>query len=318
MTGKRTPNEPRHRFERQEGYVTVPGGKVWYRIAGVDQPGLPLLVLHGGPGATHDYLEPLAALADERPVIFYDQLDCGKSEKTDNPEDWTIARYLAELHQVCRTLNLRRVHLLGQSWGAVLAVEYALGEGSDRAASLVLSGPLLNTAQWLADQNIYIDHLPPELRDIIRHTEAAEDFASPAYQDAMMAYYRRHVCRLETWPKCLNRSFSRVNPKLYQYMWGPSEFTVTGTLKRYDVTARLPELTLPVLFTCGADDEAAPETVRGYRDRVPGADIHVFAAASHEHHLEQPEEYLAVVRQFLSRADHAAAAEKRRTASQAT
>lgn len=287
----------------QTGRVPVTGGKIWYRAIGRNRSKLPLLVVHGGPGATHDYLEPLAALADERPVIFYDQLDCGNSEKTDNPELWTVERYRDELHRLRLALGLRKFCILGQSWGAVPAVEYALSEQGRDTAGLVLSGPMLSAARWAADQKAHIAKLSPALRDTIVKIEASGEFDSPAYQAAVMEYYRQHVCRLERWPDCLNKTFAKVNMRLYQAMWGPSEFTITGTLRNYDCVARLDGITAPVLLTCGQHDEAAPETVRLFQSRIPNAEVHVFDGASHEHHLEKPEEYLSVVRDFLGRTD---------------
>ena len=295
----------------QSGRISVTGGKIWYRMTGKNRPGLPLLVIHGGPGATHDYLEPLDALADERPVVFYDQLDCGNSERVDRPEFQTVEYYREELHRLCLALDLRKFHLLGQSWGAVPAVEYTLSHPDGGVAGLVLSGPMLSSARWAADQQAYIAELAPALQETIRQSEAAGTFDSPSYQAAVMDYYRRHVCCLELWPECLNRTFAKVNGRLYQAMWGPSEFTITGSLKNYDCVARLKEISVPVLFTCGEYDEAAPETIRYFRRQIPGAEIHVFDAASHEHHLEQPEEYISIVRNFLARADRAAVSTKR-------
>ncbi|OQA85033.1 MAG: Proline iminopeptidase [Lentisphaerae bacterium ADurb.Bin242] len=288
----------------QEGRIQVRGGKIRYKMTGKDKPGIPLLTVHGGPGASHDYLAPLEALADERPVIFYDQLDCGNSDKPGRPELWTLERYAEELHQVRRALEIDKMYILGQSWGTALALEYAL-EHRENTAGLVLSGPLLSTARWEADQRAWIAGLPPAHRTAIREAEISGNFESPSYRDAMMEYYRRHVCRLERWPDCLNRSLSKLNFRLYQYMWGPSEFTVAGTLKNYDRVGRLKEITVPVLFTCGTYDEAAPETVGNYRKQIHGAELHVFEEASHEHHLEKPDEYISVVREFLARADRA-------------
>ncbi len=287
----------------QTGCIAATGGKIWYRMVGKNQPNPPLLVVHGGPGATYDYLEPLEALADKRPVIFYDQLDCGNSEKTDRRELWTVERYREELHQIRLALGLRKFYILGQSWGTVLAVEYALNQPSGSVAGLVLSGPMLNSSLWATDQKTYIAKFPPALRDTILQAEASGEFDSPSYQSAVMEYYRMHVCRLKRWPDCLNRSFGKVNIQLYQHMWGPSEFTVSGTLKDYDCVARLKDISVPVLFTCGQYDEAAPQTVRYFQRQISGAEIHVFDDASHEHHLEKTKEYLSVVGSFLDRTD---------------
>jgi len=286
--------------ETQEGYIPVTGGKVWYKIAGKNQTGIPLLIVHGGPGVSHDYLEPLGVLGDERPVIFYDQLGCGKSDRPADKNLWTIAHFVEELHQVRQALELKKCYILGQSWGAALAVDYLLRKHPKGVESLILSGPLLSASRWIADQNAYIRELPKSTRETILKSEQTGAYSSPQYQAAMMEFYRRHVCRLDTWPDCLNRSFETLNFAVYEYMWGPSEFTVTGELKRYERVNRLKEIGIPVLFTCGEYDEATPATTQYFQDHLPGSQIHIFEDASHEHHLEKPQEYLRVIRNFLN------------------
>jgi len=295
--------------EVREGFVPVPGGRVWYRIVGADRTGIPLLALHGGPGVTHDYLEPLEELADERPVAFYDQLGSGRSDHPADPALWTLERFVEELDLVRRALGLGQVHLLGQSWGSMLAVEYLLTRRPEGVRGLVLSGPCLSASRWAADQRAYMAQMPPEVRRVLAEAEAAKDFSSPRAQEAMMAYYRRHVCRLDPWPDCLQRSFSRLNMAVYGKMWGPSEFTVTGTLKDFERAERLGELRVPALFTAGRYDEATPAAAEHYRSRLPGARLAVFEEASHSHHVEKREEYLGTVRAFLREASAAAPAQ---------
>lgn len=244
-----------------EGYVDVTAGRVWFRIVGADSAGTPLLVLHGGPGATHDYLEPLAALADERPVVFYDQLGCGNSDRPDDPALWTVERYVGEVGEVRQALGLDRVHLLGQSWGGALATEYVLSNKSGGVESLILSAPLLDADRWVADQRAHLAAFPDEMQEVVREAESTGDFDSPEYQEAMATYYARHVCRTDPWPECLNRTFEKISLPVYLGMWGPSEFTCTGTLRTFSVTGRLDEVPVPVLFTCGEHDEAPPATM---------------------------------------------------------
>ncbi|KAF5072911.1 Proline iminopeptidase [anaerobic digester metagenome] len=291
--------------DTREGYVDVAGGRVWFRIVGAESAGTPLLVLHGGPGMTHDYLEPLEALADERPVVFYDQLGCGNSDTPDDPALWTVERYVAEVGEVRDALGLSRVHLLGQSWGGGLAAEYVLSKNPGGVESLILSGPLLDADRWVADQRANLAAFPDGMQEAVREGEASGNFDSPAYQEAMEAYYARHVCRTDPWPECLNRSLERLAMPIYLGMWGPSEFTCTGTLREFSVAGRLAEIPAPVLFTCGEYDEASPATMAYYRSLVPGSKLAVFKGASHSHHLEEADAYLAAVREFLSRVDAA-------------
>ncbi len=278
--------------------ISVPGGRVWYRILGEGSQGIPLLVVHGGPGATHDYLENIEALADERPVIFYDQLGGGRSERPDDPSLWRVERFVEELAAVRQALGLSRVNLLGQSWGAMLAAEYLLtgAQGVDR---LVLSAPLLSSPLWMADQRALLKKMPPDVQKAVTAAESEGNFDTPAYQDAMTAYYQSHLCRLDPWPDCLQRTFKGLGMQVYLTLWGPSEFTCTGRLLPRDLVPRLPEISVPTLFTCGRHDEARPGTVARFRDLMPAARLVVFEDASHEHHLERPDEYLATVRNFL-------------------
>jgi len=290
--------------ETQEGYISVTGGKVWYKIIGKRTNGIPVLVVHGGPGVPHDYLEPLEELADERPVIFYDQLGCGNSDNPDDASLWTLERFVQELHQVRKALGVEKMHILGQSWGSSLAVEYMLTGQPDGVVSLLLSGPLLSASRWIEDQKAYIAELPETLREIIITSEASGEYSSAPYQSAMMQYYKNHVCRLAVWPQCMNRSFEKINYSMYQSMWGPSEFTVTGTLKEYERADRLKEITVPVLFTCGSYDEATPTTSGYYQSQLPGSELCIFAEASHEHHLERPEDYTRTARAFFQKAEN--------------
>lgn len=286
--------------EIEQGFIPVEGGRVCYRRHGGDRPGTPLLLVHGGPGANQDYLEPLAALADQRPVIFYDQLGGGDSDQPGDPGLWTVERFVAELGQVRQALGLERLFLLGQSWGTVLAVEHALAQGTRGLAGLILSAPCLSAPRWGADQRAWLAELPAATRRAIESTEAVGDYDSSAYQEAMQVYYQRHVCRLEPWPECLERCFGRLSTAIYNQMWGPSEFTITGSLRDYDICHRLGELSLPVLYTCGEFDEATPATTAWYASLTPGSRLAVLAGASHVHHLEAEAEFLALARGFMA------------------
>lgn len=287
----------------KEGYIEVTGGRVWYRIVGADKAGIPLLIMHGGPGVPHDYMETLEVLSDERPVIFYDQLGCGNSERPSDTTLWTVERFVDELAKLRSDLNLHQVHLLGQSWGTMLAVEYLYRKNPNGIVSLTLAAPYLNTEKWVADQNYLVSQLPQHVQDTIAKYEANGDFAAPGYQEAMMVFYNKHVCRLNPWPDCLLKAMEKIGYEVYEYMWGPSEFTMTGTLKDADVTGYLGQLNLPVLYTCGEYDEATPETTAFYKSLTPGAEMHVFENASHEHHLESPDEFNQIIRGFLKMAE---------------
>lgn len=285
----------------REGHVEVTGGRVWYRIVGVG-PGLPLLTLHGGPGVPHDYLEPLERLGDERPVIFYDQLGCGRSARPSDPALWRLERYVEELAQVRAALGLERMHLLGQSWGTMLATEYLLNRPVG-VESVIMANPAISIPRFIADVTRLRGELPEFARIALENCSAADGANDPAYMVATLEFYRRHMCRLDPWPDALNRSVVGMGAESYQAMWGPNEFTATGVLKNFDRTARLGEINIPTLFLAGRYDEATPETAEYYRGLVPGSELVVFESSSHMPQLEEPDSYLDVVREFLGRAE---------------
>jgi proline iminopeptidase len=281
----------------REGYIAVTGGKVWFRIIGANRPGIPLLTIHGGPGGASDTFEALAPLADERPLILYDQLGCGHSDRPADNSPYTIERYVAELAQVRAALGLKPVHILAQSWGSMLMVEYLLTERPSGIDSVILTGPCLSARRWTADQRAWLAQMPKAIQETIARHEAAGTFDSPEYDAATKAYYREHLARTPTWPDSMRDEV--FGAAVYKYMWGPSEFTFTGTLKDYERVDRLGEIHLPVLFTCGEFDEATPGATAYYQSRLPGAKLKVFPGASHMSYLEQPEAYIATVRDFL-------------------
>ena len=288
-------------FPTREGRVAVPGGTIWYNVVG-EAAATPLLTVHGGPGATHDYLEPLAALAAERPVIFYDQLGAGKSDHPDDLSLWHNDRFVAELAVLIEELGYPRIHLLGQSWGTIFAAEYALTH-PERMRSLVLANPVLSVPRYAAAGAALRAELPAEVQAVLNQHEAAGTTDSEEYQAAGMAFYQRHVCRLDPWPDALMRSFDQLNQTVYETMQGPSEFSITGIHKDYDITDRLSELRLPTLFLCGRYDEMRPEDTAWYASLVPETELVIFEHSSHVPHLEEPERYMEVLRDFLQRAE---------------
>jgi len=284
-----------------DGFLDGRFGRIWYAVHGSGTPGIPLLVLHGGPGVPHDYLESLSALSDERPVIFYDQFGCGNSDRSSDPASSTLRYFVEELAQVRAGLGLGQVHLLGQSWGCMLAADYLLSHRPEGVAGVVFSAPCLSAPRFAADLRGYLADMPEDLVTVIERCEATGEFDSPAYEEAVNAFYRKHVCRLDPWPDCMLRTLGKMGLDVYHRMWGPSEFTLTGTLKDFDCSDRLGEITVPTLFTCGRFDEATPETTAFYHRKLSGSEMVIFEDASHEHHLEKPEEFLTSVRGFLKR-----------------
>jgi proline-specific peptidase len=293
--------KPAESSQEQEGFVNVTGGRVWYRIVERGS-GTPLLTLHGGPGVPHDYLEPLEHLGDERPVVFYDQLGCGRSERPSDSSLWRVDRFVEELAQVRAALGLERIHLLGQSWGTMLATEYLL-TGPAGVRSVMMANPAISVPRFIADVSRLRRALPEFARKALDRCSAREGATSAEYQVATLEFYRRHVCRLDPWPDAFNRSVAGMGAKSYEAMWGPNEFTATGVLKDFDRTARLGEIKLPMLFLAGRYDETTPEAAAYYQSLVPGSELVIFEKSSHMPQLEETERYLAVVRDFLARSE---------------
>jgi len=284
-------------IRQQEGYISVTGGKVWYQITGYGK-GVPLLVLHGGPGCPYYYLEPLRYLSDERQVIFYDQLGCGKSDRPDDLSLWQTERFVEELHQVRQALGLQQVHLFGHSWGTILAADYIFTQPTG-LQSVIFASPALSMPRWINDGVEYRKNLPRNVQDVLKLHEVNGTIASQEYQKAAQIYDRYYVCRMYPMPEPLIRASQGMGHNVYQSMWGPTECYVTGNLRDYDQTSRLDEISIPTLFTCGRFDEASPEATAWYQSFVPNAEMVVFEQSAHMAHLEESQKYIEVIKDFL-------------------
>ncbi len=291
----------------QDQFISIDGHRIWTRRVGETTlpHRLPIVLLHGGPGVPSDYLEPLELLADDgREVIRYDQLGCGRSDHPDDPSFMRVERFVAELSQVAQALGLKRFHLYGQSWGGMLALEAALA-AVPGVASLVLSNAPASMPLWAAETGRLRGELPAAVQAVLDAHEQAGTTDSPAYQEALMVFYRRHVCRLDPWPDCLLRSFTAMeeDPRVYQEMCGPSEFHITGSLKHWDVSARLGEIRQPTLVIGGEHDEATPTITTALHRGIPHSTFVLFENGSHLTHLEQPDAYRSLVSRFLAEVD---------------
>jgi proline iminopeptidase len=281
-----------------EGYVNLDAGRIWYKVVG-SGTGFPLLTVHGGPGYPHDYLETLHFLASDRPVIFYDQLGCGNSDALADPSLWNLPRFVDELAALRNALDWPAIHLYGHSWGTLIVLEYLLAKHSG-VVSATLASPAISIPRWADDTLRLCAGMPDGFHETIERHLRLGTTGSDEYQTCCMEFYRRHLCRLDPWPECMQRSFLKSGSEVYEAMWGPSEFHPTGTLKGYDRTTDLASLSVPVLYTCGQHDEASPETCRWYQSLTPGSSLAVFEQSSHMPHLEQPDRYLTVLRSFLA------------------
>ena len=289
----------------REGFVTFHGYKTWYRIVGDGESKHPLLCLHGGPGMAHDYLEPLEQIAQTgRRVVFYDQLGCGRSDHPHNPAMWTVELFVEEVAEIRKALGLNEMHLLGQSWGGFLAQEYLLTKPSG-VKSLALANSAASTHRWIAEANRLRAELPPEVQQVLKKHEDDGTLDDAAYISATQVYYRSHVCRLDPWPPCLNRTFEQLarDPEVYNSMWGSTEFHCTGILKDWNIEDRLGEINIPVLILSGRYDESTPAINKILHDGIRNSEWVIFEESSHTPHLEETEHYIKVLSGFLEKCE---------------
>lgn len=303
---------PAHPFRHPDEIGTVPfrGYHTWYRVNGdrTARDQAPLVVLHGGPGTAHNYCLEMARLAgSRRAVILYDQLGCGSSTHLPDmpPGFWNVSLFLDELDNLLDRLDLRSgYHLLGQSWGGMLASEFAVRRPPG-LRSLVLANSPASMPVWRAETARLVGALEPEHAEALRCGEATGHFDSAAYRAATLAFYGRHVCRLNPMPDEVAYSFAQIDadPTVYHAMNGPTEFAVVGSLREWSIVDRLCEIAVPTLVVAGAYDEATEPTWRPFVESVPDVRAHVFPASSHMPHVEEPEAFVQVVGDFLAAHD---------------
>lgn len=289
-------------FKPEEGFVSVTGGKIWYQICATEHgQKTPLLILHGGPGMPHNHLKVLEKISQDRPVIFYDQLGCGRSAAPNlTPDLWTLPRFVEELEILVKALGLEKFHIIGHSWGGSLATEYAL-KHPEKIKTLILASPLLSTQLWEEDAQRLLSQLPPQTRDTILRHEQAGTTDSEEYFEAATIFNQTFVCRIKPLPDDRIPSLdSPCNLETYRTMWGPSEFCATGNLKNFDRFNDLVLLSMPVLITCGQFDEATPQTMQKALQKLQHGQLVIFENSAHIAHLEETEKYLQVVSDFLT------------------
>jgi L-proline amide hydrolase len=293
------------------GTVDYRGHSTWYRVTGridPDSEQAPLVVLHGGPGVAHNYCLAMANLArDGRAVVHYDQLGCGNSTHLPDaaPEFWTVELFVAELRNLVDALGIGgRFHLLGQSWGGMLAPEFVLADAAGVASMTICDSPA-SMPLWLDAANTLRARLPDDVqRTLLRHEEAGTT-DSAEYEAAMQVFYARHVCRVQPFPPDVQASFDQLakDPTVYHTMNGPSEFHVIGTIKDWQVKDRLAEIEVPALVVSGRYDEATPALQETLVRGIPQAEQVVLEESSHSPFWEERERFMDVVGDFLRRHD---------------
>jgi proline-specific peptidase len=281
----------------QEGFVAFRGHRTWYRVVGdLAAPHAPLLALHGGPGSTHHYFEPLERLAAERAVVVYDQLGCGSSDHPSEIE-WDLELFRDEVAAIRSQLGLDLIHLLGTSWGGMLALEHVLS-GADGICSLILSSTVASARQWAAEQKRLRDQLPPEIVETLDRHEREGTYDDPEYEAAEGVLYDRHFYRGPKPRPELERMMSERGGDVYRAMWGPNEWTPTGPLEDWDVRARLAEIRVPTLVVRGRYDMCTDAIAATLVEGIARAREVVLGHSSHTPVLEETDRYLEVVGAF--------------------
>ena len=289
-----------------EGRVAVPGGTVVWRRFG-NGAKTPLILIHGGPGFPSDYLEPFAALGDVRPVYLWDQLGCGRSDRPTDPAVWTVARFVKEFEAVRAALSPGPVHILGHSWGSMLAMEWLVTTKPKDVRSMIFAGECLSVPRYMEDANKLIKTLTPKSQAAIAEAERTGNYDTLAYKAVMNDWAPRYLVRNATpdTSEFLRSSLETEGLDSYLHMWGPSEFKCTGVLKAFDRTKDLPSLRLPVLFHSGEFDECRPETAKEHAAMTPGAKRVVIPGAAHLTMIDAPQASNEAVRNFLDQIEGA-------------
>ncbi|MBL7703348.1 MAG: proline iminopeptidase-family hydrolase [Ferruginibacter sp.] len=280
-----------------EGYVTVKGGKIWYRILGKGKQ-TPILMLHGGPGGTSKSFYQFAPLGDDRPIIIFDQLGSGRSGYHTDTALLKVENFVEQVEALRLSLGLKDFYLHGHSWGTALALEYYLKYPKGIKA-IVFNSPYFSTALWKADADTLISTLPDSIQLAIKTGERDHDYKSPAYKNANEVFYKNFGVRETKLTSELDTSTAKGNEFIYNYMWGPTEFTAAGTLINYDRVQSLKTITVPTLFITGEFDEARPPTVKYFQSLVANSRFVMIDGAGHGTMHDNRIQNLKAIKDFL-------------------
>ena len=285
-----------------EGFVQVKGGRIWYKVVGSGK-GTPLLLIHGGPGSRScDGIPGYSTLGNDRPIIFYDQLGSGRSDRPTDTTLWEVSRFVDEVTVLRKALNLKELNILGSSWGGSVLVEYMVTQKPRGVKSVIFAGPLISTARWMKDAKILLSQLSQPVQDTIRKYEGLKLYANQSYIAATDSFNVKYLSR-KLGPRaqvCDCEGSGKFNSQVYNYMWGPTEFNATGTLRSFERTENLKEIKQPVLFITGRYDEARPETIYEFQKQIKGSKVEIIENSGHNKLHDNPDQYLAAIRKFLA------------------
>ncbi len=284
---------------RSESFLNISGFQIYYESYGETRSERVILMLHGGPGATHNYLLSLTDLTRFGfRLVFYDQLGCGKSDVPPNDSYYTVEYYVEEAEKIRQTLNLGSIHLLGQSWGGMLALAYAL-KYQHNLKSLIIASGLASVPLTVSEMERLRSELPKDVQDVLKQYETSGDLKNSKYLEALQVVYKKHLNRLREWPEESVYSMKHTG-RPYYVMWGPDEFTCTGNLRNWDITGELHKLNVPCLITVGRFDEVTPRVAESMHAEIKGSKLVIFENSSHQAMWEERAKYMEVVGGFLN------------------
>src|SRR5574344_711790 len=289
-----------------DGYMPYLGYETYYRIVGeCVNDRKKILLLHGGPGSTHNYFEVLDRLAAEgRQVISYDQIGCGKSFVEGHPELWTSKVWMDELMSIRKYLHLDHVHILGQSWGGMLLIEYLITQNPQGVCSAILSSTLPENELWCREQHRMIRMMSETDQKAIAKAETTGNYTEAEYQKANERFMLLHCAGpvTEDSPECLRRP-KKAGTESYIVGWGANEYNATGTLRTYHYTERLAEIHVPCMITSGTNDLCTPLVAKTMYDQIPNARWELFEGARHMSFVEQNDKYCEILSEWLNAHD---------------
>ena len=289
-----------------EGYMPFEGFKTYYRIVGEGTEGkAPLVLLHGGPGSTHNYFEVLDKIAESgRQVIMYDQIGCGNSFVEGHPELFNADTWIKELIALREHLELDEIHLLGQSWGGMQAIWYALEYKPKGIKSYILSSTLSSASLWEIEQKRRISYMDETDQKALLDAVNSGDYSSKEYSNALDKFMKMYCAGevTENDPECLRRP-KKSGSEAYVVGWGHNEFSPSGTLAGYEFTDRLHEIEEPCLITSGAIDLCSPYIAKTMYDRIPNSKWELFQYSRDMPFVEENEKYIKVLIEWLKAND---------------
>ena len=292
-----------------KGYVLFRAFRTHFRIVGdLNSSKPPLLLLHGGPGSTHNYFEVMDHLAAQtgRLLISYDQLGCGESFLENRPELWVADTWVDELDNLIKKLELKKIHILGQSWGGMLAITYLADRTQKGIVSVILSSALSDSQLWGAEQHRMARQLPPAEQQALAQAEQTNDYTSPQYLQAIGHYMQLHGSDqkyTDDAPECLRRK-KRFGEESYLVAWGPNELTPLGTLAHWNYTEKLPRITVPALIISGTEDLSTPTIAKTMADKFPNATWELIEKCRHLCFVDMPEPYFKKLTSWLANTDN--------------